>query len=416
MKDYDETLRYIHSLGMFSHPAGLERMTAVMNKLGNPQKSLYAVHIAGTNGKGSNACMTACALTAAGYKTGLFVSPYIIDFRERIQIDGQFIAREALMKLAQRVKDTGVALTEFEFITAVGFLYFYENACDICVVETGLGGRLDATNILPDTLPVITKIGLDHTAILGNTIGEIAAEKAAVIKDGIAVTCYGQESEALNKIKEKAPVLYISEKQALRVISCSILGNEFIYKGKRYKTALGGEHQLQNAALVLETLSALKFDVPYEAVCKGLAQAAFPARLEVISKEPLVVLDGAHNPDGGAALRDAMLPYSGEITAVVGMMRDKSVNDFLRLTLPLCKNVIAVRAAENGRALSAEEMRTAELGFTEKIETAADISEAVSKARALSDGAPVFVFGSLYLAAAARQELKGRFQASSPSQ
>lgn len=416
MKDYDETLRYIHSLGMFSHPAGLERMTAVMNKLGNPQKSLYAVHIAGTNGKGSTACMTACALTAAGYKTGLFVSPYIIDFCERIQIDGQFITREALVKLAQRVKDTGVALTEFEFITAVGFLYFYESGCDICVVETGLGGRLDATNILPDTLPVITKIGLDHTAVLGNTIGEIAAEKAAVIKDGIAVTCYGQEVEALNKIKEKASVLYIPEKQALRVISCSILGNEFIYKEKRYKTALGGEHQLQNAALVLETLSALKFDVPYEAAYKGLAQAAFPARLEVISKEPLVVLDGAHNPDGGAALRDAMLPYSGEITAVVGMMRDKSVNDFLRLTLPLCKNVIAVCAAVNGRALSAEEMRTAALGFTEKIETAADISEAVSKARALSDGAPVFVFGSLYLAAAARQELKGRFQVSSPLQ
>ncbi len=416
MENYDKTLEYIHSLGMFSHPAGLERMTAVMEKLGNPHRSIYAVHIAGTNGKGSTACMTARALTSAGYKTGLFVSPFILDFRERIQIDGHFITKDALVTLAERVKNTGVSLTEFEFITAVGFLYFSENNCDVCVVETGLGGRLDATNVLPDTLPVITKIGLDHTALLGDTIGKIAAEKAAIIKTGTAVTCYGQDAAALDAVKEKAHLLYIPRKEDLQVLRCSILGNEFLYKGKTYKTALGGEHQLQNATLAIETLSALKIDVPYEAVYDGLSSARFPARLEVISENPLAVLDGAHNPDGGAVLKNALLPYNGEITAVIGMMRDKSVDEFLSLILPMCKNVIAVRAADNPRALDAEEMRAAALKYHSNVCTAADVSDAVKKAKKLSCGAPVFVFGSLYLAAAARDELIKIFHTISPSQ
>ena len=405
MENYEKTLEYIHSLGMFSHPAGLSRITEVMQKLANPQRSLYSVHITGTNGKGSTACMTAHALMAAGYKTGLFISPYILDFRERIQINGDFIPKNTLVRLAKKVADTGVSLTEFEFITAVGILYFFESKCDICVFETGLGGRLDATNILPDTLPVITKIGLDHTAVLGDTIGAIAGEKAAIIKSGTAVTCYGQDKAAFDVIKEKAHRLFVPVREELQVHRCDITGNKFSYKGKEYKTALGGEHQLQNATLAIETLSAVKLDVPYNAVYKGLSAATFPARLEVISQSPLAVLDGAHNPDGGAALKRAMEPYKGRITAVVGMMRDKSVDEFLSSLLPMCKNVIAVRAADNPRALSAQEMRDTALKYHDTVYTADSIPEAVLQAQKLSEKAPVFVFGSLYLAAAARDEL-----------
>ncbi len=406
MENYEKTLRYIHSLGMFSQPAGLNRMTAVMEKLSNPHRSLYAVHIAGTNGKGSTACMTARALTAAGYKTGLFVSPFIIDFRERIQIDGDFITEQALVRLTETVRSTGVELTEFEFITAVGILYFYENNCDVCVIETGLGGRLDATNILTDTLAVITKIGLDHTAVLGDTIEQIATEKAAIIKSDKALTCFGQCEAALDVIKQKAHLLCIPSKDDLQVLGCSILGNEFIYKGRRYKTALGGKHQLQNATLVIEVLSALKFDVPYEAVYEGLQAATFPARLEAVGQNPLTVIDGAHNPDGAGVLREAMMPFKGTVTAIVGMMRDKSVDEFLSETLPLCKNVIAVRATDNARALSTDEMRRACEKHNRSVYTADSILGAVQMAQEMSGDDPVFIFGSLYLAAEVRKLLK----------
>ena len=176
--NYQETLNYIHSLGMFSHRAGLERITAALEILGNPQNQFDAVHIAGTNGKGSVVAFVSSVFRKAGLKTAVFVSPYIVNFRERIQINGEYISEGDLCRLSQRVIETGVSLTEFEFITAVAFLYFAEQKCDIAVIETGLGGRLDATNTLTrKKASVITKIGLDHTLVLGGTIKKIAAEK-----------------------------------------------------------------------------------------------------------------------------------------------------------------------------------------------------------------------------------------------
>ena len=195
--NYEETLNYIHSLGNFSKPATLERIKSVLQKLGNPQNNFKAIHIAGTNGKGSEAAMLTKTFSLAGYKTGLYISPFIIDFRERIQLNGEFISHNDICKFAEIVKSTNTELTEFEFITAVAFLYFSQQNCDIAIIETGLGGRLDATNTLGNVIAnVITKIGLDHTAILGDTIQKITAEKCGIIKNCPVITLHTQPDGA----------------------------------------------------------------------------------------------------------------------------------------------------------------------------------------------------------------------------
>lgn len=406
MLNYSETLNYIHSLGMFSHPAGLERITDTLNKLDNPQNKFKSIHIAGTNGKGSVSVMTASALSYAGYKTGLFVSPYIIDFRERISINGEYISENKLCELADTVKSTKTELTEFEFITAVGFLYFAQSKCDIAVIETGLGGRLDATNILKNVnVSVITKIGLDHTAVLGDTIEKIAKEKCGIIKNNITVTSPKQNEKALNVIKGNSDNLIVPDLEKLKIIKSDIYGNEFIYKDKRYKTSLSGNFQIENAVVAVETLENCKLNISYDDIYNGLSRAFIPARLEVISKNPLVVLDGAHNPDGADVLCKFMQNYKGKITAIVGMMKDKNYECFLQKILPLCKNVIATVVKENKRSLKKDELTAVAKKYCNNVYGENDLNNAVVLAQKLSDGEPVFVFGSLYLASSIRNLL-----------
>lgn len=406
MKNESETLAYIHSLGFFSHPASLERITALLHALGDPQKRLRAIHIAGTNGKGSVAAYLASICRENGLKTGLFVSPYILNFRERIQLNGAFIPPEVLTELSCRVRDTGIAVTEFEFITAVAFLYFAQERCDIAVVETGLGGRLDATNTLTDTaVSVITKIGLDHTAILGDTLAQIAAEKCGIIKNEVTVTSPCQPPEALAVIRARARRLILPDPAALCVRECGLFGNRFSYRGAEYETVLGGEHQIENALTAIEAAGCPGLGIDLSAIQRGLLHTRFPARLEVLSRSPLIVLDGAHNPDGAEALCAAMRPYAGKITAVIGMMRDKNVDAFLRHTLPLCRRAVAVQASDSPRALSAGEL--AALASDYCADTAACGAPAEAARIALSADGPVFIFGSLYLASAMRPLLTG---------
>ena len=274
----NETLNYIHSLGAFSHQAGLERIGAVCEKLGHPQNNFKAIHIAGTNGKGSVCTFVSNSLKQAGYKVGTFVSPYIVDFCERIQINGEHINEEDLCRLSQKVIDAGVSLGEFEFITAVGFLYFSENKIDVAVLETGLGGRFDATNIISEpVVSVITKIGLDHTAILGGTLAQIATEKCGIIKGKNVVTAHSQPAEALNVIKEIVPQLIIPDISNLTDVKVSVLGNEFCYKNINYKTNLGGDYQIENALIAIETLKNCKFNISENDIKKGLETAFIPA-------------------------------------------------------------------------------------------------------------------------------------------
>lgn len=404
--NYQETLNYIHRLGNFSKPAGLERIKAVLEKLGNPQNSFPSVHIAGTNGKGSVSCMLSYIFRETGLKTALFISPYVIDFRERIQINGEFISEKDLTDVCAEVKNTGIELTEFEFITAAAFLYFAKRNCDIAVVETGLGGRLDATNVLTDVrAAVITKIGLDHTAILGNTYTEIAREKCGIVRNCPVVTNPYQPQEAMSVIRDSAAKLTVPDISRLSNVICGIPKSTFIYKEKNYELRLTGEYQVQNALCAIECAENSGFKIPYKTVFSALKKASFPARAEIISENPLVVLDGAHNPDGAAALAQIMEITDSDITAVIGVMRDKNYKEILHRTLPFCKNAVAVKVEDLKRSLGADELRKAASEYC-PCTAARDFDDALVKAKKLSGKGAVFVFGSLYLASALRNELK----------
>ncbi len=401
--NYIDTLNYIHSLGNFSKPPTLDRIKAVLEKLGNPQNKFKAIHIAGTNGKGSVSAMLSNVFKTAGYKTGLFVSPFIIDFCERIQINGEFIPRDTLCELSQKVIETKIELTEFEFITAVAFLYFSTQKCDIVIVETGLGGRLDATNSLTNVVAnVITKIGFDHTAVLGDTIEQITNEKCGIIKSCPVITTPYQPQKALEIIGEYNPI--IPDIAELKVIKSDIFGNEFIYKGVNYKTTLLGEYQIENALLVIETLLALSVDT--KIIAQGIEETFFPARMEIISKNPLVVLDGAHNIDGACVLAREMEKYKGKITALIGMMADKDCDTVLAKTLPYCKNAVAVEVSGMPRSLKASELKLKAQKYCDT-ETAENYDKALEK---IKESEVIFVFGSLYLASAIRPKLKNFFR------
>lgn len=407
---YQQTLDYIHSLGNFSMPAGLERIKAVLQKLNNPQNSLKAIHIAGTNGKGSVSAMLSSVFRKAGFKTGLFISPFIIDFRERIQINGEFVSEADLSCFAERVKATGVKLTEFEFITATAFLYFAERNVDILICETGLGGRFDATNTLENKLAaVITKIGLDHTAVLGDTIEKIAAEKCGILRDCPTITNPYQQKSAMNIIKQSANELFVPNVQNLKVLKGEENSNTFIYNNEKYSLSLYGDYQIENALTVIETVKNCAFAIPYNIIYEGLRETFFPARMEIISRKPLVVLDGAHNPDGALALSQELKKYDGEVTAIIGMMRDKDYKDFLKTTLCHCKNAVAVEVIGMPRTLSLEELCSAASEHCCCF-TAEDYFSAIKLAAYLTENKPIFVFGSLYLASAVRGILKEFFK------
>lgn len=398
---YVETLNYIHSLGAFSHGASLERITAVCQKLGNPQNDFRAIHIAGTNGKGSVSTFVSSALKAAGYKVGTFISPYIVDFCERIQINGEYISQEDLCRLSQRVIDTKIDLTEFEFITAVGFLYFSENNIDVAVLETGLGGRFDATNVIDSPLvSVITKIGLDHTAVLGDTIEQIAKEKCGIIKNNTVVTTHTQLQAAYDVIKSYSQNVITPNINDLTNVNISVLGNSFTYKNQNYKTNLGGEYQVENALVAIETLKNCGLTITDDNIKIGLENSFIPARLEVVSQNPLIVIDGAHNPDGANALCE-VLKNGENITAIIGVMRDKNYKELLSKTLPFCKNVICAKP-NIPRALPTDELANAAKHYSKNVFEAESLQNAIQLAKEKSKGNSIFIFGSLYLASEIR--------------
>lgn len=339
---------YIHSLGRFSGKPGLHRIRALCAALGDPQDRLQFVHLAGTNGKGSTACMIASALRAAGLRVGLYTSPYLVQFYERIRVDGVMISDADLTRLAERVAvacesiqlPAGESIGAFEFTTALAFLYFVEQQCDIVVLETGLGGRCDATNVIRTTeVSVITPVSLDHMEVLGDTIAEIAGEKAAIIKPGSAAVCAaGQAPEAMVVIRhacEASGAVWYTGAQDCRVLRCDIEGSAFVYDGQGYTIAMPGRHQIDNAVTALRALSALRergWNVPIEAMVRGLARARMPGRLERLVDQPLVLLDGAHNAAGVDALCRAVddLLKMRRLHVVMGMVRDKEYETCVR--------------------------------------------------------------------------------------
>ena len=317
-----EALHALPRLG--SGKPGLERMQNLLDHLGNPEKDLQCVHIAGTNGKGSLAAMTASILTAAGYKTGLTISPYVVDFRERFQIDDEMIPPRTLASLTQKILDAvesirqegGEPPVQFEAVTALAMLWFAREKCDLVVLETGLGGRYDATNVVPHTLvAAITRIGYDHMELLGDTLDKIAAEKAGIIKEGCAVVCYpDQPAEAMGPIltaaAEAHTTIITPEMEDIRQLPGKRLENRIDYGGYQASLGFPGAHQANHAAMAVEIALALWREYGYEisddAIMQGLAAARMPARIEVLRRHPLLLLDGCHNPDGTRALAETL--------------------------------------------------------------------------------------------------------------
>ena len=425
--NYSEARAYVDSTEKFGIRPGLERITKMMTYLGNPQDKLKFVHVAGTNGKGSTCTMLASVLTGAGYKTGLFTSPFVIDFRERFMVDGEMISEEEFSELMTRVstvndilEKSGCNLTQFELITAVAFLWFAQKECDVVVLECGLGGRLDSTNVIRESLcSVITKISLDHTAILGDTVEKIAAEKAGIIKPGCPVVLApNQPQEAVSVIVRKCAELgcplTVSGMDTVSVKAMLPTMTEAFYGGLRMMVPLAGPHQVENAVTAVNVARELNergFRLSDKKIVAGIAQAHIPARFEIISHSPLVVIDGAHSPDGIDALCRSIDSLLGgrSIIGVIGMLKDKEYEQALSKIIPRFDRVITV-TPDSPRALSAKELAACAEQFAGEGVTVRPMDHLRKAAAAALDmtdeAAAVVVCGSLYLASAMRPVMK----------
>jgi dihydrofolate synthase/folylpolyglutamate synthase len=390
--------------------------------LGNPQEKLRFVHVAGTNGKGSTCAMIASVLESGGYRTGRFVSPYILNFRERIQCNGTMIPEDDLCRIGQQVLSAADRLaedqlfpTEFDVVTMIGFLWFLEQQCDVVVLEVGLGGGIDSTNIITPSctlVSAITSISLDHTAILGTTEREIASEKAGIIKEkGVTVLGASIQGDALHVIREmalsKTNVLLIPEYNGITLQKSEVNGIAFSYRHREFFLPMAGLYQLENAAVALTVIDVLEeegFDLPIDVVINGFAKAAFPARMELLGTEPLLWLDGAHNPQGVAALCETLdvVGKGKKIVCLCGMMTDKSCEEAVQILSSHVAQVVTV-TVDSPRAMAAEDLAKLWQQKGVPAEAAASPEAAVEKAIALagSDGA-VICCGSLYLCAELR--------------
>ena len=414
--DYKEALRYIDGTHWFGSKPGLARTEALLEGLGRPQDGLKFVHIAGTNGKGSCAAMLASVLKAAGYRTGLYTSPYLFRFNERMQVNGRPIDDAPLAALVTKLRPLAEAMedhpTEFEIITAAALRWFADERCDIVVLEVGLGGRLDATNVIaaPEAA-VLMNIGLDHTQVLGDTLEQIAAEKAGILKPGCAAVAYQQQESVLEVFRQRArevgATLTVADFSQLRPEFDSLEGQSFSYRGVPYALSLLGGHQLRNAAVVLETVEVLRrrgWRLDQTDVEHGLYATSWPARFELVSEEPPFVVDGGHNPQCAETVRDNLLHYFPDSRRVllVGVLADKDWPALFEILDEAADEWVCV-TPESERALPAETL-AAHLEKTGKpVTVCQSIADGVETAREKTgaDGMACAV-GSLYMAGAVR--------------
>ena len=381
---YQEALDYIHSVSWKGSRPGLDRITELCSRLGDPQSRLKFIHVAGTNGKGSTSAMLSSILVSAGYRVGLFTSPFIVRFNERMRINGQDISDEALAEVTAHVRPHADAMadapTEFELITAIAFEYFCREACDVVVLEVGMGGRLDSTNVIPPetvALSVITGIAMDHTAFLGDTPEAIAAEKAGIVKRGVPVlfggahTAVGSDEQTAIDYRAVARVIrraadaqgaeYVeTDHTRLSNVSCDLEGAMLSFGPiKDLRISLPGVFQPYNAATVLTAIEILKlqgFAVTEAHIRAGLASVSWPGRFEILSRDPLVISDGGHNPEGvDAAVAGIKAFFKQEkVYLLSGVMADKDYAPMVHRMAEVAERVFTVRP-DNSRALSAED-------------------------------------------------------------
>jgi dihydrofolate synthase/folylpolyglutamate synthase len=410
--NYPDSVQFLYALGNEIKTAkfGLERIRVVLDALGNPQDRLHFVHVAGTNGKGSVCAMLESSLRAGGRRTGLFTSPHLAEPTERIRIDGAPVSAARFAAAFDRVHATVEALiargaidmhtTYFETVTAMAFEVFAEERVDIVVLEVGLGGRLDATNVVIPDLAVITPIDFDHEAFLGKSIEAIAGEKAGILKPGVPAVFARQRPEAARVLEGRLIDVRWTEHWPISDLELDARGSSFRLDDLRVRCPLAGEHQVENALTAVVALQRLA--IPPAAIETGIASAQWPGRLERVSENPEIILDGAHNPAGARALAAYIQRfYTGRrITLIFGAMRDKAVAEISGIVFPLADRVI-VTAPRQSRALAPETLR--EISDHTNLTIAPDIESAL----AMTASDVTFVTGSLFLVAEARAAIIG---------
>lgn len=403
--NYEQAVEFIHSRLKFGSKLGLKTTNELLRRLGEPHKKLKFIHVAGTNGKGSTSAFIANILMANGYKTGMYISPFVHSFTERIQINNAEISKADLARHTERVIsviDESLSPTEFEVVTAIGLLHFLHEGCDFVVLEVGLGGRFDATNVIPPPLvSVITSISIDHTELLGDTVEQIAFEKCGIIKRGSAVAVYPDNPAAamsviLDTAKNKNASIKIGDKSAISVLSADISGTIFTYKGDEYEISMLGTHQVYNAVTAITAIEQLNMNLSLK---EGLKNTHFGGRLEIVNDEPLILIDGAHNYSGVVALKNALETYftGRNVIIVMGMLRDKEYEKCVAEIAGTAHIFIATEP-DNKRALAAFELESIAKKYTENTFVAPQRQDAVTYAKSIAKKDDVIcVCGSLYL-------------------
>ena len=409
---YEEALNYIHSVSWKGSVPGLSRISALLDLMGHPERRCRFIHVAGTNGKGSTCAMLASIFRKAGYRTGLYTSPYLIDFNERIEVDGTMISNDELCEVTEYVRPLADSLadkpTEFELITAIGFEYFARRACDIVVCEVGMGGEFDATNVIPaPEAAIICNIGLDHTAFLGDTREKIAATKSGIIKPGCDAVLYRSTSSVEKVVEERCEKvgarLHKADFDSIKPISADLFGQVFDWKSfKELKLPLLGEHQLDNAAVVLtavEVLRAKGWAITEANIREGLRDVVWHGRFEIVRRDPLFIVDGGHNPQCIEALVKSVKTYlSGrEITVLTGVLADKDFHCMYKDAAEFAKEFVTVTPG-NPRALPADKLAEYLKGFGKPVTACMSVADGVRLAveHTKKDGV-VLCYGSLYM-------------------
>jgi len=412
---YEEAKAYLENCNQYAGEFTLEPLKELLKRLGDPQDQLKFVHIGGTNGKGSTLAYVSTVLKEAGYKVGRYISPTIFSYRERIQVNEEYISREALIRLTETVKAVGDRMlaeglghpTMFEAETAVAFLYFAEQGCDLVVLEVGMGGRLDATNVIKNTeAAVLVTISMDHMGFLGNTLGEIASVKAGIIKPGCTVVSSKQEQSAEQAIRSEA------DKHGCQVVESDpglvknkkrgLFAQAFDYKERtQVEISLAGEYQFSNAALALDVFDVLRtkgYEISEEAIRTGMKKTVWKGRFTVVDESPYFIVDGAHNRDAAYKLRECIEHYlkGKRLIYIMGVLADKEYEVVVETTVPYASEIITVMTPDNPRALPAEELAKTVADHNPHVQPADSIEEAIDKAYELAREEDVILaFGSL---------------------
>ena len=413
--NYPDSVRFLYALGNEAKTAklGLERIAILLEALGDPQEAYRIVHVAGTNGKGSTCAMIESGLRAAGYRTGLFTSPHLVEPTERIRIAGEALSAGQFAAAFDEVHACAEALLEreridlhptyFETVTAMALLLFRECCVEYAVLEVGLGGRLDATNVVMPELCVVTPVDFDHEAYLGKSLESIAGEKAGILKPGVGAVFARQRAEAERVLEARAAALgagvTLSSSVEVSDVTLHARGSDFVWDGLPVSCPLPGEHQVENARTAIAALGQL--GIPPEAIRRGIAQATWPGRLERVAANPEIVLDGAHNPASARALAEYLDRFyePRRVWLIYGAMRDKAVEEMTAILFPRAAHVI-VTAPAQARALRPESIR--ELADHDDIRVAPHIRAALALAAGAAREDAVFVTGSLFLVGEAR--------------